>query len=76
VQLAQGESLLLYTDGVSESLDPDGDELGVDRLAREVARHAERTPEELVDAAVAIAARHRGTSPAHDDLTVAAVRRT
>jgi len=75
LQLERGESLLLYTDGVSESLDPDGAELGVDRITHEVAGYAESTPEELVDVAVAMAARHRGASSAHDDLTVAAIRR-
>ena len=43
VRLASGDSLLLYTDGVSEAMNDDGDELGED-LVRDVAR---RTPRNL-----------------------------
>lgn len=75
VQLASGESLVLYTDGVTESLGPTGVELGVDRVASSLGEVAGGSPEQIVDAAVALATRHRGTSSAHDDLAVAAIRR-
>jgi phosphoserine phosphatase RsbU/P len=38
-ELGPGELLLVYTDGITEAADPDGQELGLDRLAELVHRH-------------------------------------
>jgi sigma-B regulation protein RsbU (phosphoserine phosphatase) len=70
-----GESLLMFTDGLSESLDPSGRELGTEGVRLAVDGRGTASPAELVEAAVAAAAAHRGGGPAHDDLTVLAVTR-
>jgi sigma-B regulation protein RsbU (phosphoserine phosphatase) len=49
--LAAGELLLLYTDGITEANNPQGEEFGLDRLQNVVARY---TREPLVAVAVAI----------------------
>jgi sigma-B regulation protein RsbU (phosphoserine phosphatase) len=75
VQLEPGDLLLLYTDGVSESYDESGAQLGLERLLS-IARSL---PTETAVAAgqglLAAVARFRGTAPAADDETVVALRR-
>jgi serine phosphatase RsbU (regulator of sigma subunit) len=66
--------LLLYTDGVTEAVDPDGNFFETDRLY-EVAREsrgasAQRMCDQLLQAVTA----YRGTAPQADDVTLVAVR--
>ena len=73
--LGVGDTLLLYTDGVTEMVDAAGREFGRDRLVAAAAR-AERGP--VADAIAGAAAefeRFRGTNPRTDDLTLFALRR-
>lgn len=51
VTLAPGDLIVLYTDGLTEAANPDGDEFGLERLEAVVRRHA---AEPLVALAVAI----------------------
>ena len=76
VQLDPGDLLLLYTDGVSESYDESGAQLGLERLLS-IARNL---PVESAIAAgqglLAAVAQFRGTVPAADDETVVALQRS
>ena len=75
VQLEPGDLLLLYTDGVSESYDESGEQLGLQRLVS-IARSL---PTESAVAAgkelLAAVARFRGAAPPADDETVVALQR-
>ena len=75
VQLEAGDLLVLYTDGVSESCDESGEQLGLERLL-DIARDV---PTESAAAAgkglLAAVARYRGAVPAADDETVVALQR-
>jgi len=75
VQLEPGDLLLLYTDGVSESYDRSGEQLGLERLLQ-IARSL---PTESAVAAgkelLAAVAGFRGTVPPADDETVVALQR-
>ena len=70
VTLAPGDALVLYTDGVVEVRDPDGEEYGYERMADFVAAHRHLSALELRDA---LLAEHRswaqGADPL-DDLTL------
>ncbi len=75
VQLEPGDLLLLYTDGIVESSDESGEQLGLEGLAS-IARNlptdsAVAAGKELVSAV----ARFRGTVPPADDETVIALQR-
>jgi len=70
-QLEPGDALLLFSDGLLEAHSPDGEELGVDRIACAFTRAANRSPREIVDAVLADAADHAFD----DDVTVMAIRR-
>jgi len=75
VQLEVGDVLLLYTDGISESCDGSGEQLGLDGLLS----LARGLPVESAPAAgrglLAAVERFRGGVPAEDDVTVVALAR-
>jgi serine phosphatase RsbU (regulator of sigma subunit) len=86
--LSEGDGLLLYTDGLVESLNRDGLALGIDpvlKLLRSESRSgrgsAKRpraegpTAAELVEDLVALVSAHRGELRPSDDLTMTIVRR-
>jgi len=74
-RLAPGDSVLLYSDGLSESLDRDEEELGVHGVEEMLRSRWDAGPNHLVSAVVEAASLHRGHSRAHDDLTVMAITR-
>jgi sigma-B regulation protein RsbU (phosphoserine phosphatase) len=71
-----GSTLLLYSDGVTETRDAGGNEYGSGRLARSLEAHAELAPGALVAALDAELRRFRAAAVRHDDLTLLALRRS
>jgi serine phosphatase RsbU (regulator of sigma subunit)/catechol 2,3-dioxygenase-like lactoylglutathione lyase family enzyme len=68
-QLLRGDTLLLYTDGVTEALSPSGEEFGDERLLETLRQHSKLSTEELLSA---VARDIRAFSPGDqaDDITV------
>lgn len=75
LELARGESLLLYTDGLSEARDAAGAEYGAARLARLAAQRHPSPPRQLVSACLEDAASFRSGTRGHDDLTLMVIQR-
>jgi sigma-B regulation protein RsbU (phosphoserine phosphatase) len=50
LKLAPGDSLFLYTDGLSEIFNNKGDEYGLCRVEDLVARHASKPPDQMLSA--------------------------
>lgn len=50
VPMQSGDLLVLYSDGVSDGLNVEGDEFGVDRIASVMERASSSTPKQIVDA--------------------------
>ncbi len=72
-RLRPGETLFLYTDGVTEAMNPQGQLFGAPALCdalREVARAA---PEIMVRHLRAVLMRHADTAPQSDDVTMLAL---
>lgn len=74
IQLAQGETLLFYTDGVTEARNSLGVEYGSERLARLAAERHDLMPEELVRACLGDLSTFTVGTPRSDDLTMMAMR--
>jgi sigma-B regulation protein RsbU (phosphoserine phosphatase) len=74
VQLETGDTLFLYTDGLSEASNESG-EYGVDRVMTLVHQHAARKPAELIDACLDDVRAFTNGVPSFDDTTVLALRR-
>jgi serine phosphatase RsbU (regulator of sigma subunit) len=75
VQLDPGDLLLLYTDGISESYDESGAQLGLERLLSIARSLPVDSAEAAAKGLLAAVARFRGSSPAADDETVVALQR-
>jgi phosphoserine phosphatase RsbU/P len=74
IQLHPGDLLLIYTDGISETVNAAGDELGAQALARLAAPHADKPPAELVGALLDEIDVFSAFAPAADDRTLVAAR--
>jgi serine phosphatase RsbU (regulator of sigma subunit) len=73
--LGREESLLLFTDGVTEAMDVDGELFGEDGLEAVLAACSRRTPTEIVRSIRDAVERHAGIAVQSDDLTALVVRR-
>ena len=68
-QLLPGDTLALYTDGISESCNHDGEEFGEERLINALTRHRRLPPKAKLDAIVADV-RHFCPREQQDDITL------
>jgi serine phosphatase RsbU (regulator of sigma subunit)/catechol 2,3-dioxygenase-like lactoylglutathione lyase family enzyme len=68
-RLAPGDSLILYTDGITESFDDSGDDFGEHRLIESLRRHRDQSPQLLIDSIVDDVQQF-STSEQHDDVTL------
>ncbi|MEI9812563.1 MAG: SpoIIE family protein phosphatase [Acidobacteriota bacterium] len=66
----------MFSDGVTEAPDPNGDEYGEERLANLVAQLSSRPAKEIVDAIHASVHEFTQGAPPADDITVVVARRT
>ncbi|MCB1057346.1 MAG: SpoIIE family protein phosphatase [Acidobacteria bacterium] len=73
--LSPGDLLLLYTDGVNEAENPEGEELGEDRLRQALVGLAQGTPPEVVAGLFAEVDAFARDAPQHDDITLLALGR-
>jgi serine phosphatase RsbU (regulator of sigma subunit) len=74
VDLASGDLLLAYTDGITEALSLTGEEFGEQRLWEAVAASAHLPAAEMAEAIVASVRRFCGDAPQYDDITLVAAR--
>jgi serine phosphatase RsbU (regulator of sigma subunit) len=68
-QLFPGDLLALYTDGITESFDAQGDEFGEQRLIEALRRNRERSAEAVVSLVLEEVRRFGGREQ-HDDITL------
>lgn len=74
-QMQKGDSLFLYTDGFSETLDGAGSEYGDERLARILGQNHRLSPKGLIEICLRELDAFRAGKPATDDLTLMAIQR-
>jgi len=75
ITLAAGESLLLYTDGATETRSAADEEFGVHRMAALASRCAGLSPDRLLECCIADISRFAGAKKMSDDLTLLALQR-
>ena len=73
-RMAPGETLVLYTDGISEAENEAGDEYTSERLSRLIAEQHSCCPADLVKACKQHVAAFRGTRERADDETLLAIQ--
>jgi hypothetical protein len=74
LHLARGESLFLYTDGLTEARDRKGDEYGDERLRQKILQSHSLSPQALIETCMEHLAVFLEGMPLTDDLTVMALR--
>ena len=67
--LAPGEGIFVYTDGITESIDPLGVEYGDDKLAATLGGKGGSSCRDLVEAVVADVNRYAAGAEQFDDIT-------
>jgi sigma-B regulation protein RsbU (phosphoserine phosphatase) len=76
IRMAEGDTLVLYSDGITEAQNGKGDEYGEDRLIRSLQIYAGSEAKAAVGEVLRDVVRFRGAQPAHDDMTLLIVRKT
>lgn len=74
IQLNRGDRLILYTDGMVETMNPEGEEYSEERFMTEVNRASGQRSDICVKHLVSCVIRFQDTAPQHDDLTLVTLR--
>ena len=75
LQLQHGDTLLLYTDGVTEAVDPDYEEYGEERLEALLKNTPQADCQQLIDAVKADVKVFANGAEQSDDITLLAIKR-
>ena len=73
--LGPGESLVIYSDGVSEAVNPLDEEFGLDRLTEVVRRNLNASASGIRDKIESALSAFTQTAPTNDDITMVIVKR-
>ena len=76
VPLERDDCLVLYTDGVTEALDTDGNEFGVERTIQSVRASAGSGAPAIITRVIDDVRNFAGSQPQNDDITLIAIRKT
>ena len=76
LQLARGDLVALYTDGIVEAMSPSREPFGIDRMKEFLRRHRDLTAKEIVGKVRQAVRDHTGTDVREDDLTLVVAKVT
>lgn len=74
IHFGSNDALLLYTDGVTESANPQGNEYGSERLTELLRNHGDKDAQEIIDQTLDSVNRFSQSIGQLDDLTLIAVK--
>jgi sigma-B regulation protein RsbU (phosphoserine phosphatase) len=72
---SDSQIVLIGTDGIWESENPQGEGFGKKRLREIIRSHKHQNSQEIVDAITAALANHRQTASQQDDITMVIIKR-
>lgn len=75
LQLNSGEALVIYSDGVSEAVNPEDEEFGMERLIEVIRSNVGATAIGIRDKVESTLSTFTETAPANDDITLVIVKR-
>ena len=75
LKMAPEDTLIFYTDGVTEALDPSGEMFGEERLVNEASKHHNLSAQRVLDQLTTSVTRYAANVPQNDDMTMVVVRR-
>src|SRR5690606_37988892 len=74
LNVAPGDSVIFYSDGVTDALERDGANAGIAELVATIAAHRADGPTEIVSRLLSVVRQTIGSAQAVDDATIAVVR--
>ena len=74
IEFSEGDSLLLYTDGITEAVNISNEQFGSERLAELVQQNADRPAPDLLQAVRQAISAFGGDRPLMDDVTMVALK--
>ena len=74
-KMAPEDTLIFYTDGVTEALNPSGEMYGEERLFSEASKHHNLSAQQMLDQLTASVTRYAANVPLNDDMTMVVVRK-
>ena len=75
LQFDPGDVLLIYSDGITESIDANEEEFGEQKLSEILQKNASESTARLIEKIVSAVHAHAGESPQADDMTILIIRR-
>jgi len=75
ILVGPGDMIVVYSDGVTEAVNPHQELFGEARLAETIRAHRDAPASAMVDHIVAAVKAHAGTAPQMDDITLVVLRR-
>ena len=76
VELERDDCILLYTDGITEALDNEGNEFGLERTFASFRSRAKEGAQAIVTGLIDDLRNFVGSTPQNDDITLIAIRKT
>ncbi len=76
LELERGDCLIFYTDGITEALNAEGDEFGLERMMQSVQKSADKGALAIITDLTEEVRNFIGSQPQHDDITLIAIRKT
>jgi sigma-B regulation protein RsbU (phosphoserine phosphatase) len=74
MQLNAGDVVVLYTDGITEAMDMNRKQYGIERLCAVAQQNCDRTAREIKQAVIEDVRRHIGTQKVYDDITLVVLK--
>ena len=75
VDLKPGDLLVIFSDGITEAINPDDVEFGEDSLAELLAAHRGDSSARLIERTIEAARSHAAGRPQADDMTIVVLKR-
>jgi sigma-B regulation protein RsbU (phosphoserine phosphatase) len=74
IQLESGDGIIAYTDGITEALNQEGEEWGLENLTQLIRTHSPENPEALMELVRTHIAHYVGAQQQYDDMTLLALK--
>ena len=76
VPLGEGDVLVIYSDGISEAINPTQEQFGEERISTVIEAHRSESASKIMSEIIAAVKAHAGAAPQMDDMTLVVVKGT
>jgi sigma-B regulation protein RsbU (phosphoserine phosphatase) len=73
--LSSGDLLVLYSDGLTESMNADGGMFGEEKIAELLETWKDKSAVEIIENMISAVKEHAGATPQSDDLTMVVIKK-